>query len=129
MPAQQDPDGTSPTNGVSTDHQGTNGIDDGPRRSGRARRPVVRDQGDEDELATNTVTTSQPLQNGASLTTRRNPKRKAAVAAPVYNLPENLREASLAALSSGELQKWLGWVELESEPVSRTKIFSMPFRC
>lgn len=115
MPAQQDLEGSLPVNGASTNHTGTNGTDDGPRRSGRARRPVIRDQGDEDELATSTV---KPPENEALLLTRRNPKRKVAAVAPVYNLPENLRAASLASLTSEELEKWPGWVELESEPVS-----------
>ena len=122
MSAEQVAEASPPTEGVPTEDHETNGASL-VRRSGRARRPVTRDRGDEDELATSAAT-NQPVENGSPQTTRRNPKRKATTAAPSYNIPDNLREVSLAALGTDELKEWLGWVELESEPVSHNSFGS-----
>ncbi|KAL7917012.1 cysteine proteinase [Trichoderma austrokoningii] len=48
---------------------------------------------------------------------RRNPKRKAAVAArESINLLDNLLDEALRPLTPADVEEWEGWVELESEP-------------
>lgn len=54
---------------------------------------------------------------------RRNPKRKAAEAATEsLNLPEDMLDEALAPLTSADIEEWEGWVELESEPVSYSRL-------
>lgn len=50
---------------------------------------------------------------------RRNPKRKAAAPPQSHTVPDNLLDEALKPLSSEEIEEWDGWIELESEPVSK----------
>lgn len=50
---------------------------------------------------------------------RRNPKRKAGAPPQNHTVPDKLLEEALKPLSSEEIEEWDGWIELESEPVSK----------
>lgn len=79
------------------------------RRSGRMRkRPSSYDEDAEDQ-------DQSPVASPSPATTRRNPKRKAA--ADVFDVPDNLLEASLGPWKENEQSEWSSWTELESDPV------------
>lgn len=94
-----------------------------PRRSQRGRKPrasSLTTKNEEDEIATSPVSI-KVAEGKLPRNTRRNPARKAAPkAGEEYNLPDNLLEETVAAIKDEESADWQGWVELESEPVSRS---------
>jgi len=92
-----------------------NGIVLSLRRSGRVRnRPGYNELN-----SPQGQTTQEPQQEApASPSVRRNPKRKAAP--EVFDIPDNLLETSLGPWKEGEQAEWPSWVELESDPVSRS---------
>jgi len=84
----------------------------GPRRSGRARKQTglfgAQDVAKEATPAKTSLT--QPAQ------TRRNPKRKAAPG--VFDVPDDLLEASLGPWDENEKADWPSWTDVESDPVN-----------
>jgi ubiquitin carboxyl-terminal hydrolase L5 len=57
----------------------------------------------------------RPAASSNSTSARRNSQRKAAP--EVFDIPDNLLEASLAPWKENEKAEWASWVELESDPV------------
>jgi hypothetical protein len=85
------------------------------RRSGRARKPPnLMMAGAQYEMETKKSPTERLSDHGINAT-RRNPKRKAAP--EIFDLPNDLLEASLAPIRPEEQSEWDSWVELESDPV------------
>ncbi len=95
------------------------------RRSGRARKTAMF-FGDEDPETQPTPSKSPSTELQLSMSTRRNPKRKAAPRE--FDLPDNMLEASLDPWEENEQNEWHSWTELESDPVScvPNHLFSAP---
>ena len=88
------------------------------RRSGRTRAAPLKLQ---DSLAISEAVAAAAAAAAASTDgARRNPKRKASEPARQLGFPpsELLNEA-LRPLEPADIEEWEGWIELESEPVSR----------
>lgn len=93
--------------------------EDGPplpvRRSSRVRkRPSTHDEETEPQDKPRAPSPSAPA-------ARRNPKRKAAP--EIFNVPNDLLEASLGPWKENEQAEWPSWTELESDPVSVPLLF------
>ncbi|KAK4108198.1 cysteine proteinase [Canariomyces notabilis] len=82
------------------------------RRSSRVRKQPVAFADD----------VQQPSISPTSATVRRNPKRKAAP--EVFDIPDNLLEASLGPWKEDEQSEWPSWTELESDPAFFTAIMA-----
>jgi ubiquitin carboxyl-terminal hydrolase L5 len=79
------------------------------RRSGRTRkRPSNHSENADNEAG-------PPTTPPVSTDVRRNAKRKAAP--EVFDVPEDLLEASLGPWKENEQSDWASWIELESDPV------------
>ena len=82
------------------------------RRSTRRIKPT--------RLSPTVTKPTPPAPTPTARETRRNPKRKAAEPSKLLPcLPDNLLVEALRPLRPAEIEEWEGWVELESEPVSR----------
>ncbi|KAK4156814.1 hypothetical protein C8A00DRAFT_40720 [Chaetomidium leptoderma] len=95
--------------------------DQGPslpvRRSGRVRkRPSNHSENADYE-------TKPSTRSPVSGETRRNAKRKAAP--EVFDVPDNLLEASLGPWGENEQSEWPSWIELESDPAFFTAILGL----
>ncbi len=86
------------------------------RRYGRARKRPSNHSGNADSES---VPSAKPP---VSPDARRNPKRKAAP--EIFDVPDDLLEASLGPWKENEQAEWPSWIELESDPVG-----SLSFRC
>ncbi|KAK3346274.1 ubiquitin thiolesterase-like protein [Lasiosphaeria hispida] len=85
------------------------------RRSGRARKPPPLLYGDDvDADSRPSASTSPTVALQPAGPSRRNPKRKAAP--EVFDVPENLLEASLGPWEQDEQDEWPSWTEMESDP-------------
>jgi len=84
----------------------------GPRRSGRARKQTDL-FGAQDVVKEATTAKTSPTQPAQ---TRRNPKRKAAP--EVFDVPDDLLEASLGPWDENEKADWPSWTDVESDPVN-----------
>ncbi|KAK3376006.1 ubiquitin thiolesterase-like protein [Lasiosphaeria ovina] len=82
------------------------------RRSHRARRPPA--EFGTDDLARHNATSTSKASPQPAASSRRNPKRKAAP--EVFDVPNNLLEASLGPWQENEQDEWPSWTEIESEP-------------
>ncbi|KAK0724800.1 hypothetical protein B0H67DRAFT_446082, partial [Lasiosphaeris hirsuta] len=83
------------------------------RRSGRARKPPPLLYGD-DVDSDSRPSTSPTVALQPAGPTRRNPKRKAVP--EVFDVPDNLLEASLGPWEQDEQDEWPSWTEVESDP-------------
>ncbi|GAB1317245.1 Ubiquitin carboxyl-terminal hydrolase [Madurella fahalii] len=100
----------------SSDHNGQSGPENDHgtlRRSGRTRKKPAG-FGD-DPGGPSAAPTS-------SATARRNPKRK--VAPEMFDMPDDLLEASLGPWKENEQSEWPSWTELESDPAFFTAIMA-----
>ena len=86
------------------------------RRSGRIRKPAIRDDEDyRDKLADDTSMVSPMVAEGDE--PRRNPKRK--TVPENFDIPDDLLEKSLAPMRFDERGEWASWIEVESDPVRK----------
>ncbi|AEO67715.1 uncharacterized protein THITE_2116654 [Thermothielavioides terrestris NRRL 8126] len=87
------------------------------RRSGRVRKRMLPFNDDADHPK------ERPAASSNSTSARRNSQRKAAP--EVFDIPDNLLEASLAPWKENEKAEWASWVELESDPAFFTAILGL----
>lgn len=80
------------------------------RRSGRVRKRSSQGTDEVDDKQ------QHPVASPSTTASRQTPKRKATK--EVFDLPDDLLEASLAPWKENEKSEWASWVELESDPVS-----------
>jgi hypothetical protein len=116
------PEGAAPEPEVRADAaQGTLPPPEAPRRSGRRITKTTPF----DPVAKSAAVIESPAKGSApsgANETRRNPKRKASETARQLSLASSdLLEEALRPLEPAEIEEWEGWIELESEPVSKPR--------
>jgi len=106
-------------------------VSGGARRSGRStKRPVAYQEPDSDDEFAPSHPVSPPVKKmKIKPATRRNAPREAAAKAPSLaetvlsdDNDDEVLEAAFVPLTVEEREKWTGWTEVESEPVSGPRI-------